>query len=223
MEVSFGGDPATGLVVASTTEATVVTPAHAAGPVDVSVASLGGSATLDDAYTYVAAPTLSAVSPTSGPTAGGTSVTLTGTGLTGTTAVTFGGVPAGDVVVVSDTEVTATAPAHAPGAVDVAVTTPGGQATLDDGFTYVVVPVLTGIDPDSGTSLGGTTVTLTGTGLSGTTSVTFDGTSATNVTVVSDSEVTADTPAHLPGTVDVQLTTPNGSDTLPAAYIYTLP
>jgi hypothetical protein len=223
MQVSIGGTPATGVNVVSPTQATVVTPSHAAGAVDVSVSTLGGSATLDDGYSYVVAPTLTSVSPTSGPTTGGTSVTLTGTGLTGTTAVTFDGVAATSVVVVSDTEVTATAPAHSAGAVDVSVTTPGGQATLDDAFTYVVVPVLTGITPDSGTSLGGTTVTLSGTGLTGTTSVTFDGVAATNLIVLSDTEVTADTPPHLPGAVDVQVVAPAGSSTLAGAFTYTLP
>ena len=80
--------------------------------------------TLANSFTYVAAPTLDLGHPTDGPVAGGTTVTLTGTGLTGTTAVTFDGVPATGVLVVNDSTVTATAPLHGAGVVDVSVTTP---------------------------------------------------------------------------------------------------
>ncbi len=86
-------------------------------------------------YTYVA-PTLTTVSP-SGPTSGGTSVTLTGTGFIGATGVTFDGVPATGVVVVSDTTITLTTPAGAAGTADVVVVLPGADATKLAGFTYV--------------------------------------------------------------------------------------
>ena len=84
-----------------------------------------------------APPTLAGVSPASGPTAGGTPVTLTGNHLTGTTGVMVGGVAATGVTVVSDTQVNAVAPAHAAGPADVSVTTPGGTATLTTAFTYI--------------------------------------------------------------------------------------
>ncbi|WP_245606844.1 choice-of-anchor U domain-containing protein [Simplicispira psychrophila] len=85
-----------------------------------------------------ATPTLTSVSPSSGSTAGGTSVTLTGTNLTGATSVQFGGTAATNVTVNSATQITATTPAHAAGAVNVAVTTPGGTATLTNGYTYAL-------------------------------------------------------------------------------------
>ncbi|WP_245171220.1 IPT/TIG domain-containing protein, partial [Streptomyces decoyicus] len=71
-------------------------------------------------------PTLTSVTPTSGPTAGGTTVTLTGTGFTGATAVRFGATPA-SFVVNSATQITATAPAGS-GTVQVTVTGPGGTS-----------------------------------------------------------------------------------------------
>lgn len=71
-------------------------------------------------------PTLTSVSPTSGPLTGNTSVTLTGTHLTGATGVTFGGVTA-PFTVVSDTQITATSPMHAAGPAAVLVTLPGGS------------------------------------------------------------------------------------------------
>jgi hypothetical protein len=104
--------------------------------VTVSVTTVGGTDAITDGFTYVAAPTLTAITPDHGSDLGGDAVTLTGTGLTGTTGVTFDGVPASDVVVVDDGTVTATSPAHAAGAVDVQIVTPGGSATLVGGFTY---------------------------------------------------------------------------------------
>ncbi len=90
-----------------------------------------------------AVPTLTNVSPSSGPTAGGTSVTLTGTNFTGATSVTFGGTAASSFTVNGATQITATAPAHAAGAVDIAVTTSAGTSgnTASDDFTYIAVTI----------------------------------------------------------------------------------
>ncbi|MDX6374081.1 MAG: hypothetical protein QOD98_3069, partial [Nocardioidaceae bacterium] len=202
------------------TTVTALNPGHPAGTVDVSVTTVGGSDTLVDAFTYVAAPTLASINPTDGPVAGGTTVTLTGTGLTGTTDVTFDGVSATGVVVVNDSTVTATTPAHGAGVVDVSVTTPGGSSTLANAFTYVAAPTLTTVFPSTGPAIGGTTVILSGTGLTGTTTVTFDGVPATGLVVVSDTEVTVDTPAHDAGLVDVELTTRGGTATLTGGFTY---
>jgi hypothetical protein len=79
---------------------------------------------------------------------------------------------------------------------------------------------LTSINPNTGSTLGGTNVTLTGTGLSGTTGVFFDGMAATGVTVVNSTTVTAITPPHVVGTVDVTINTSSGGATLPNSYTY---
>ena len=89
-------------------------------------------------------PTLTSLTPNSGSTAGGTSVTLTGTNLTGATGVSFGGALASGFTVNSATSITATTPAHAAGAVNVVVTTPGGTATLTNGYTYATPTVSVG-------------------------------------------------------------------------------
>ncbi|WP_327389218.1 IPT/TIG domain-containing protein [Streptomyces microflavus] len=85
----------------------------------------------------VAAPAVTGISPSSGTTAGGTSVTITGTDLNGATSIDFGGTPA-TAISCTATSCTATSPAHAAGAVHVRVTTPGGTspATAADQFTY---------------------------------------------------------------------------------------
>lgn len=85
--------------------------------------------------------TLSSVSPASGSASGGTGVTLTGVGLTGTTDVTFGGVAATSVNVINSTTVSAVTPAHVIGAVDVVITTPSGSTTDVSGYTYLTTVV----------------------------------------------------------------------------------
>lgn len=83
-----------------------------------------------------------------------------------------------------------------------------------------IPPALTSVTPDSGPAAGGTGVTLNGTNLTGTTSVTFDGLAATNVNVVNATTITAVTPAHAAGAVDVIATTPSGAATLSNGYTY---
>jgi hypothetical protein len=88
---------------------------------------------------HAAAPALESITPDRGPVGGGTSVIIAGQGLSGTTAVTFGNTAA-VFVVNDDSRITATAPAHAAGAVAVVVTNPDGSDTFVDGFSYGNVP-----------------------------------------------------------------------------------
>jgi len=88
----------------------------------------------------IAPPTLATVSPNSGPTTGGTTITLTGTNLTGATSVMIGGVAATAVTVVSATSVTAVTPPQVAGVKSVSVTTAEGTATLASAFTAFNVP-----------------------------------------------------------------------------------
>ncbi|WP_208408027.1 IPT/TIG domain-containing protein, partial [Variibacter gotjawalensis] len=135
--VTFDGIPALSVSILSSTSVLAVAPPHAAGAVTVAATTLAGTASLTNAFTYVAAaPTLTSVSPTSGPVTGGTGVTLTGTNLFGA-AVTFDGIPALSVSILSSTSMLAVAPPHAAGAVTVAATTLAGTASLTNAFTYV--------------------------------------------------------------------------------------
>jgi formylglycine-generating enzyme required for sulfatase activity len=84
------------------------------------------------------APSISTVVPPTGPPAGGTVVTITGSSLQTTTAVTIGGVPAASFTVLSATTLTAVTPPGSLGAKSVAVTNLGGTATKANGFTYLV-------------------------------------------------------------------------------------
>src|SRR5204863_2154972 len=130
-------------------------------------------------------PTVSAISPTSGTTAGGTSVTITGTAFQSGASVTFGGAAATNISVVSSTTITATTAAHAAGAVNVVVTNTDGQSgTLSNGFTYSAgAPALTSVSPNSGTTAGGSAITVTGTNFGSGATLSLGGTAATNVAV----------------------------------------
>jgi hypothetical protein len=90
----------------------------------------------------VAAPTVTSVSPNSGPATGGTAVTITGTNFASGATVTFGGTAATNVVVVNSKTITATTPAHATGAVTVTVTVNGQSGSLVNGFTYTAAGVI---------------------------------------------------------------------------------
>jgi FtsP/CotA-like multicopper oxidase with cupredoxin domain len=234
--VTFGGTNATSYRVVSNTQITATTPAHAAGTVQVQVTNPAGGSASDspnDEFTYLPVPTVTGLALAFGPLSGG-AVTITGTdlvGLSGAAAVTFGGVNATTYSVVSGTEITATAPAHAAGTVRVQVTTPGGSSAANspnDDFTYLPVPTVTAVTPRFGTPAGGTVVTITGTdfaGMSGTAAVTFGGVNAASYTRVSATQIDATTPAHAEGLVQVQVNTPGGAsvDTAADNYVFAVP
>ncbi len=195
-------DPGYGLLISFTA------PAHAAAVVTVAVTTLGGTSVETGNYEYVEAPTVSSVSPGMGPITGGQSVTLVGTDLVGVTSVTFDGYAAGDLAMVGGsggTQFTCTTPAHDSGLVTVQVNAAGGSSTAVDNYTYVVVPVVSGVSPNAGPISGGQLVTITGSGFDGTEVVLFGGSEATSFTVVNDNEITATAPAHAAGLVTVQV------------------
>ncbi len=239
-KILFGSTTATHLHVVSATKLTVKAPSHSAGMVNVRVVSKSGAMSAKakaDRYTYrLPLPTITLLSPTSGPMAGGTSVTITGTDLADATAVTFGGLPA-TITADSATQITATAPAYTAlvsntnTTIFVLVTTAAGTSDVSmfNQYTYTApttstgAPAVTGVadtttgTPDStvlwATGVATDSVTITGTGFTGATEVDFGGTGgtpATDLVVVSDTQITCTVPAGA-GIVDVTVTTPNGT------------
>src|SRR5208337_2227493 len=225
--VTFGVTAAASFTVNSATSITAVSPAEAAGTVDVTVTTAGGTSakTAADQFTFVTpGPAVAAITPNNGPTTGGTTVTITGTNLTGATAVTFGVTAAASFTVNSATSITAVSPAEAAGTVDVTVTTAGGTSakTAADQFTFTTPgPAVTAVTPNNGPTTGGTTVTITGTNLTGATAVTFGVTAAASFTVNSATSITAVSPAEAAGTVDVTVTTAGGTSAKTAADQFT--
>ncbi|MFD6225403.1 IPT/TIG domain-containing protein [Streptomyces sp. NPDC060232] len=217
--VSIAGTPVTSFQVVDDTHISAITAPHAPGTGLVSVTTPGGTATGPVTYTYVTpAPTISGFTPASGSTAGGTQVTITGTGFTGTTAVSLAGAPAASFQVLNDTTIVAITAPHAPASGPVTVTTPGGTAISATNYTYVTqAPTVTAIFPTSGPAGASTQVAISGTGLSGATSVTVNGTPVP-FTVISDNQITATLPPHAAGTVAVTVTTPGGSASIPFTY-----
>jgi peptidoglycan/xylan/chitin deacetylase (PgdA/CDA1 family) len=213
--VRFGSIRGLSVHVVSATKLLVTSPAHAAAVLGVQVVSAhGGSAARTvDHFTYVARPAVSAIGPTSGPTAGGTRVTVVGHNFQHVTAVHFGTTAGGSVHVASSTRLYVTAPARGAGVVGVQVFTSYGTSISHtvDHFHYVAPPVLGGVAPSEGPVAGGTLITLTGTGLANITAVMFGGVPATDLVVNSPTELTVRTPPHLTGVVHVQVSGAYGS------------
>ena len=212
--VKFGSTNATSYTINSATQITANAPAGSAGAVDIIVITVGGTSATSsgDQFTYVAAPTVSGISPTYGPTTSGTSVVITGTNLTAASAVKFGSTNAISFTVNSATQITATSPAGSAGTVDITVTTTGGTSATGTGdqFTYIGSPTVSGISPTSGPITSGTSVIITGTNLTAASAVKFGSTNATSFTVNSATQITATSPAGS-GTVDITVTTSVGT------------
>lgn len=193
--------------------------------------SVCGSGLLTASAAISTAPSATSLTPTTGSTAGGVAVTITGTNLLGTTSVSFGGAAATGLIVNSATSVTVTTPARAAGSTDVVVTTTGGSSTLTSAFTFVTPPSssggsssgaggtgdsgggggggaggwfeIQGVGPTSGPVSGGTEVTITGY-LSSAVGVMFGAMPAASTQVIDEGTIKAVSPAASgPGSVDV--------------------
>ena len=92
---------------------------------------------------YNLAPTVTAVLPTSGSTAGGTSITITGTDLGNASTVTVGSAACTNVVVVSSTSITCTTPTGTAGTASIVVTAGGQSNVANTLFTYNAPPTTT--------------------------------------------------------------------------------
>ncbi len=160
-----------------------------------------------------AGTSVTGISPAGGRIIGGEMVTITGSGFTGASAVTFGTTASPSYSVDSDTQIRAIAPPHTKGTIDITVTAPGGTSPVvaADRFTYTNVPVVTGVSPTSGPD-SGTMVTITGMGFNGTTDVKFGTVSPGWFAIDNDMQITA---YYQPGTagttIDITVITPEGT------------
>jgi hypothetical protein len=188
--VQFGSVASTSVTVVSSTQINAVAPAAtSSGTVPVTVTTgVGASATSSkDLYAY-GAPTVSSFTPTTSNT--GATVTITGTGFVPGVTVGFGSVTAKTVTFVSGTSVKAVVPNGAAVA-PISVGDAQGTGTSTSSFTPKLS--ITGLSPSSGPA--GTVVTISGVGFNSKSTVKFNGTPATAVTLVSATELQATVPA----------------------------
>ena len=215
------GTAASEVKVVSETEITAKTGAHAAGSDEVIVTDTGGASTGGPKYTYIAPPSVESITPTSGPSSGGTAVKIKGKGFLSGSTVTIG-TAASEVKVVSEEEITAKTAATAAGSDEVIVTDEGGASTGGPKYTYDAPPSVESISPTSGPSSGGTAVKIKGKGFLSGSTVTI-GTAATEVKVVSEEEITAKTAATAAGADEVGVTDTGGASTGGPKYTYVAP
>jgi autotransporter-associated beta strand protein len=231
-EVDFGmNNPA--VIISDTATQIVVTsppsPTNDVDTVDVIVTAYDGTSAVNepgDEFSYTHAPYITSLDTTVGLAAGGTTVNIIGDDLSGATAANFGGAAAASFTVNADGSITAVSPAGTVGTVgtvDVSVTTPAGTSdpVPADQFTYGVFPAVTGISPTSGSTLGGTAVTITGAGLGAADQVEFNGMPAEAFTINADGSLTAITPNMNAGEVDITVITPLGNSATSSADQFT--
>ncbi|TYP57472.1 IPT/TIG domain-containing protein [Thermosediminibacter litoriperuensis] len=234
--VLIGGILSTKVTFVSPTTIKAVVPAQVSGYKEIRVENPdGGSYTyfpVEDSKKFFyqkSTPTITSVDPNKGPVNTATPITIKGTNFiagnypdtsTPVTTVTIGGQPALDVVVVNENTITAKTPSNISitGPQHVIVTVDGVNAIKENGFTFISKPVINslsdtpqGVSPSQGSVLGGTTVTINGSGFMAGAQVKFGGLLAQNISVKSDSVITATVPAtSTPGSVAVTVTNPDG-------------
>jgi len=195
----------------------VTSPPRLAGTVDVVIHTLGGQTLIGPSskFEYFApVPSVTELRPSSGASAGGNSVSIMGSGFQFPTSVLFGNLEAASYEFVHDGLIVAKTPPHAPGVVNVSVTTAGGTSPAEDvnKFAYSdVLPTVTEVSPASGTILGSSGVKLTGSGFMHTVDVLFGTRSAIDHMTLSDTSMVVAEPAHSAGTVDVTVVSTFGS------------
>lgn len=232
--VTFGATPAVTANVDSDTQITALSP-PGSGIVQIHVTTINGTSAPDPAaqFTFSTAttppPFVTAVLPPAGPKTGGIEVTIAGSGLLGTTAVVFGTAPAAWIKVIDDTRVIVPCPPFDPSSptptVRVIVTTPVGPSSASgtDVFEYLAVPVVTFVSPNIGSPVGGTAVSIAGTGLAAADEVRFGSSPASELVIVDDTRITVASPPGAVGTkAPVTVTSPGGTSApTPAAdYLY---
>jgi len=213
--VLIGGVGARPENVKSETMMTAVTPPSDAGVKDVVVVNSDGQkATLKDAFTYNPAPVITGVTPNNGRLAGGTEITIRGSGflpgakvLISTSTAASKIIPSSEVM--SSAVVTAIMPPDKPGPKSIIVRNTDMQsAVLENGFTYNLLPTIISITPNYGSSSGGTKVIIEGTGfLQGATVMIGELPATTQVK--SDTTIEATSPSFPQGVWDVRVVNPD--------------
>ncbi len=215
MEVLIGGAEADEVKMKSDHVITAITPPNTPGPKDVTVINPDGQkAGLEDAFTYNTAPVIMRVTPDNGRLAGGTRITIRGSGFLPGAEVRISinqGTyrPASSVEVMSSSVITAVTPPGQPGAENVLILNPDMQiVVLPEGYTYNPMPTITRLIPNHGPSSGGATITIEGTGFLLGARVAIGERPATTM-VIDDMTIEAVAPPNPQGVWDVRVINPD--------------
>lgn len=208
MSVLIGGVACTSVAVVSSNYASCVTPAGTAGAKDVVLTNTDDeTSTFSSGFTYAASPTVSGISPSLGSTAGGTTLTITGTGFVSGATVTVGGVACTSATVSSSTSLTCVTGARTAASVSAIVTNPDTQSSTAGGvFAYTNPPSPTSVNVSAGALAGGTSITITGTSFTNPAGVTINGVICSSVTVTGTTQIDCTTGANPAGTYDIVVT-----------------
>lgn len=174
--------------------------------------AMGNASWASGTLTALAAPNITGVSPSSG--ASGTNVTITGTGFTGTTAVTFDGISV-SFMVMNDTSIFTSSPSTTPNVpVDVVVTNPAGSSTEVAAFTTTASPApppsIMALNPNTVSTSGGP-FDIYGSYFTGATAVTIGSNPAASFNVANDGFIQVSAGPQPAGSVNVSVTTPSGT------------
>lgn len=166
----------------------------------------------------LAGAAITGISPS--PAAPGQTVTVSGSGFTGVDGVKVDGTTYPPTHV-DDTQVQFTQPDLSTGSHTIVLTE--GGTPVGGSSTYLVdqTPAPVSMSPSTGYTAGGLAITISGYNLQGVTGGTLGGSALTSVVAVNSTTVTAVTPAHVVGLVDLVLTNAHGTKTLPNAFTYT--
>jgi hypothetical protein len=188
--------------------------------VQITSASLGANTELTDVLTVYGPMTITSIDPVSGSSEGGTNVTIRGTGFLDITDLRIGDVQLGNVVFVSETEITATTHAGAHGAQDVWVKSRDTRAVLEDAFRFEEPFALIRVDPAEGSIAGNTYVTVFGRGIDAPAAVKFGTADGLEPVLENGSVLGVRTAPASPGVVDVAVTTARGDATFEDAFVF---
>lgn len=210
-EVRFGSTKGEAALMLDDGQINVTAPAHDAGLVDVTVRLPDGQEeTLKDAYLYKGPLAITAITPTVASIDGGVEVEVTGDGFFSDTRILIGGRMLENPTRVDERTIVGKVPSRLAvdaafdPQVDVIASNGFEQRTLERAFTYVTPLVLTGLSPVSGPTIGGTLVTLSGSGLSLATIVYVSGVPAENVEATGQGgSLVIRTPPGPHGTADI--------------------
>ena len=224
MQVYFSEAKASQLFVVSPNFATVLTPPHLPGLVDITVIGNDGDKSfILEAFLYTADLTVEAVEPTEGPVAGATPLVVTGTGYDESCKLFVGHSMASYQTVIDSFTMEGVAPPGACGDADVTVSCDEATAFAPDAFHYAGPPELTLVEPAVGPAQGGLWVDVKGAYFSPLTTVTFGGAPAQATQYVGAQLLLAQLPVGVEGPVAVEVANECGTDTLPKGFVYVSP